>query len=160
MVLVALVGLLSVAGCAAAAEPAEAYEQADVRFSQQMITHHRETIQLAELGAERGNAYVKELSGKIIPAEQADIKTMSGWLTSWKEQIPAEAEAAKRGSELPAGSGFERGWLTLLSGHLEHGIHMAKEVQSTGKHQPTRSLADRIVREQGEQLAEIGKRLA
>ncbi|MDP4505455.1 DUF305 domain-containing protein [Nonomuraea turcica] len=156
---VTLLGLLAVAGCAAAADTSAGYDQADVRFNQQMIIHHRQTIQLAELAADRSSSsYVRELSKKLIAAEQADIQKMSEWLKSWQQPVPAE-EPSQEATELRAGPGFDRGWLTVLSRHLEHGIHMAKEVQTSGKHEPTRLLADRIVREQGEELATIADRL-
>ncbi|MFC5827003.1 DUF305 domain-containing protein [Nonomuraea insulae] len=94
-VAVALLGLLAaVSGCSAAADTSAGYNEADVRFSQQMIAHHRQTIHLAELATERGgSAYVRELSAKIIPGEQADIQKMSGWLKSWQQAVPAEEAA-------------------------------------------------------------------
>ncbi|MEV0629103.1 DUF305 domain-containing protein [Nonomuraea wenchangensis] len=146
------------AGCAAAgADPG--YSQADVRFNQQMITHHRETIHLAGLAVERGSgAYVRDLGAKLIPKEQADIKAMSDWLTSWDQPVPKE-ETSAAGAELKAGPGFDRGWLTLVSKHLEHGIHMAEEVRTGGVHGPTRELADRIVKSQTEEIAEIAGHL-
>ncbi|MFB4279674.1 DUF305 domain-containing protein [Nonomuraea sp. MTCD27] len=161
MALVALLGLLAVSGCAAAADTqAAGYNQADVRFNQQMITHHRRTIQLAELAVDRGgSAYVRDLAKEIIPNEQADIREMSGWLTSWSEAVPAE-EKAEEGAELRKGAGFDRGWLTMLKGHLEHGVHMAKEVQTAGRHAPTRRLADRIIQVQSGELTAIAERLA
>lgn len=160
-VAVALLGLLAaVSGCSASADTSAGYNEADVRFSQQMIAHHRQTIHLAELASERGgSAYVRELSAKIIPGEQADIQKMSGWLKSWQQAVPAE-EATEEGDQLRAGAGFDRGWLTMLSGHLEHGIHMAKEIQTKGEHAPTRQLADEIVHVQSDELAAITKRLA
>ncbi|MEU8397568.1 DUF305 domain-containing protein [Nonomuraea sp. NPDC048892] len=160
MALIAFLGLLAAGACSASAETQAGYNQADVRFNQQMITHHRQTIQLAELAAERGGGdYVRKLAKEIIPNEQADIQKMSGWLTSWSESVPAD-EKTDEGAELKAGDGFDRGWLTLLKGHLEHGVHMAKEIQSTGEHAATRELADRIVTVQTEELSAIGKQLA
>ena len=82
--MIAFLGLLAAGACSASAETQAGYNQADVRFNQQMITHHRQTIQLAELAAERGGGdYVRKLAKEIIPNEQADIQKMSGWLTSW-----------------------------------------------------------------------------
>ncbi|MEW9550233.1 DUF305 domain-containing protein [Nonomuraea sp. NPDC050783] len=153
-----IASLTMLTGCAAAgADPG--YSEADVRFSQQMIAHHRETIHLAELAAERGSgAYVRELSARIIPGEKADITTMSGWLTSWKQPVPAE-EPSTAATELKAGPGFDQGWLTMMSAHLEHGVHMAKEVQAAGRHQPTRELAGRIITTQTGEIAEIAGHL-
>ncbi|MCK2216100.1 DUF305 domain-containing protein [Actinomadura sp. ATCC 31491] len=151
--------LVPVAGCAAAgAEPG--YSEADVRFNQQMITHHRETIHLAELAAKRGSgAYVRELGARLIPEEQADITAMSGWLKSWDQAVPPE-EASTAATGLKAGPGFDQGWLTMVSEHLQHGIHMAEELRAGGKHAPTRELAERIVKAQTAEIAEIAGHLS
>ncbi|MEV5494097.1 DUF305 domain-containing protein [Nonomuraea fuscirosea] len=160
MALIALLALVAAGACSASADTQAGYNQADVQFNQQMITHHRQTIQLAELASERGGGdYVRKLAKEIIPKEQADIQKMSGWLTSWSEAVPAE-EKTDEGAELKAGDGFDRGWLTLLKGHLEHGVHMAKEIQGTGQHTGTKQLADQIVTNQTEELTAIGKQLA
>jgi uncharacterized protein (DUF305 family) len=158
--IVAMLALLLATGCAAAADSEATYAEADVSFNHEMITHHHQTIQLAEVGAERGgSSYVRELSKELIAKEQADIKMMASWLQSWEKPVPA-APAASMGAELKAGSGFDKQWLTALSGHLEHGVHMAGTVRKTGKHGPTLELAAQIIKNQNAELAEIAKRLA
>jgi uncharacterized protein (DUF305 family) len=160
MAMVAVFGLLLAAGCAAAADTAGSHVEADVVFSTEMITHHEQTIQLAEVAADRGNgSYVRELSKKLIAEEQADITMMSSWLQSWQEPVPAPP-ATTMGDELPKGADFDRQWLKELSGHLEHGIHMAETVRTTGKHGPTLELAAKIRTGQQAELAEIAKQLA
>ncbi|TDD23229.1 DUF305 domain-containing protein [Nonomuraea diastatica] len=160
MAILVILCLLAASGCGASASAQDGYGPADVRFNQQMIIHHRQTIQLAELAAERtATAWVKELSGKLIAGDKADIEAMSGWLKSWNEQVPSE-QPAKEGEELRAGPGFDRGWLTMVSEHLRHGIHMAEEVRTSGRHQPTLQLAGRIIRNQNAELSGIAERLA
>lgn len=160
MAFVALLCLVATAGCAASAESSADHGQADVRFSQDMITHHRQTIRLAELAADRGgSAFVRELGKKLIPAERADIETMSAWLRSWQVPLPSEP-VAKTDAELPAGAGFDRRWLAALSKHLEHGVQMAELVRSAGRHGPTLELAGRIITEQRAELADIAEHVA
>ncbi|WP_336208561.1 DUF305 domain-containing protein [Nonomuraea sp. LPB2021202275-12-8] len=149
-----------------------AYGDADIRFAQEMIPHHRQTIQIAELVAERTtNEYVWKLSEDLIHDERADITLMTTWLRSWKKQVPAENAAsthsmpgmlsAQQISTLGRQSGaeFDRSWLTTLSRHLGHGVEMAQTVQSRGKHAPTADLAGRLITEQRAKIAEIAAHL-
>nr|SBO97922.1 putative lipoprotein [Nonomuraea gerenzanensis] len=155
----ALLGLLLAAGCAAAAETEKTYVQADVVFNQEMITHHQQTIQLAEAADGRaGSSYVRELAGKLIPEERADIAMMESWLRSWNEAVPVKA-AAGTGKDLPEGDGFDRAWLTALSEHLHHGVMMAETVRKSGRHGPTLELAEKIIEVQNAELKEITGRL-
>lgn len=158
----ALLGLALMTGCAAAADTTADHVEADVTFSKDMIGHHQETIYLAKVGAERGgDSYVRDLSKKLLGAEQADIDMMASWLQSWQVAVPVtSADAMKAGAELAAGDDFDRKWLTTLSEHLKHGVHMAEQVKGAGRHGPTLELADRLIKEQNVQLAEIAKRLA
>lgn len=151
-------------GCAASAaeSPAAmaAYDQQDVAFSQEMITHHRQTIQLAELVAKRTDTpYVRELSQKLETNEKADIEKMSSWLKSWQVSVPAEDTkgVAQQVAQLSSKSGkaFDTLWLSLISQHLDHGVMMASSAQSGGKHGPTIEMAARLVTEQTAQIAEI-----
>ncbi|MFC4116626.1 DUF305 domain-containing protein [Nonomuraea zeae] len=128
-------------------------------FSKDMITHHEQTIQLAEVGADRGTtSYVRELSKKLIAEEQADITMMSSWLQSWQEPVPVPP-AETMGADLPKGPDFDRQWLKALAGHLEHGVHMAEAVSKAGKHGPTLELAGKIRSGQQAELAEIAKHM-
>ncbi|GAA3245083.1 DUF305 domain-containing protein [Nonomuraea helvata] len=157
----ALLGLVLAAGCAAAADTSSDtsvdHVKVDVVFSQEMIAHHQQTIQLAEVAAERGrSSYVRELAKKLIPEEKADIEMMSSWLRSWREPLPPEP-TTRMGSELKAGAEFDRQWLKELSGHLEHGVMMAEEVRKAGRHGPTLELADKVVQAQKAELADIAE---
>jgi uncharacterized protein (DUF305 family) len=156
-------------GCAASAAGAPAamaaYDQEDVRFSQDMITHHRQTIQLTELVAKRTTTpYVRELSEKLEAGEKADIQKMSSWLKSWQVAVPAEDDkgVAKQVAQLSPKSGkeFDKLWLSLISQHLDHGVMMASAAQSGGKHAPTIEMAARLVTEQTAEIAEIKEQLA
>lgn len=156
-------------GCAASAAGAPAtmaaYDQEDVQFSKDMITHHRQTIQLAELVAKHTETpYVRDLSKKLEADEQADIEKMSSWLKSWQVAVPPEDDkgVAKQVAQLTPKSGkaFDKLWLSLISQHLDHGVMMATAAQTGGKHGPTIEMATRLVTEQTAQIAEIKEQLA
>lgn len=87
---------------------------------------------------------------------EADVSFNHEMITHHHQTI----QPAGVGAELKAGSGFDKQWLTALSGHLEHGVHMAETARKTGKHGPTLELAAQIIKNQNAELAEIAKRLA
>ncbi|MFZ3495819.1 DUF305 domain-containing protein [Streptomyces sp. 5.8] len=69
------------------------HNAADVTFAQGMIPHHRQAIEMADLAATRaGSPEVKKLADEIKKAQDPEVKTLSGWLASWGEQVPAEGE--------------------------------------------------------------------
>ncbi|MEU4833651.1 DUF305 domain-containing protein [Streptosporangium sp. NPDC023615] len=184
-----LVSAILTAGCSSAAvTPAPAVQamgvaagrgDADVRFSQEMITHHRLTIRLAALVEGRtGNPYVRDLAAALTRDERADIELMSGWLRSWGAEVPQDAGYAAHAShsahdmpgmpsaaqisslERRSGAAFDRLWLTVLGRHLGGGVQMSQVVIALGTHRPTARLADRLVTEQRARIAEITEKLA
>jgi uncharacterized protein (DUF305 family) len=157
---------------AAANVSSETYNDADVRFSQEMIPHHQQTIQMAELVSTRtSNEYVLTVSEHLIDDERTEIRQMSAWLKAWNKPIPEEN--AKSTHSMPgmlsqqqmatmarqSGDEFDRTWLTLLSTHLGHGIVMVENVQGKGRHQPTLDLAGKLINGQRQQIAEIATHL-
>lgn len=157
---------------AAAVNTSTSHNDADVRFSQEMIPHHQQTIQMAELVATRtSNEYVMTVSEHLIDDERTEIRQMTKWLQSWKAQVPQEN--AKSTHSMPgmlsqqqmatmarqSGAEFDRTWLTLLSTHLGHGIVMVESVQAKGEHQPTLDLAGKLLTGQRQQIAEIATHL-
>ncbi|MFG3437600.1 DUF305 domain-containing protein [Nonomuraea sp. NPDC047897] len=148
------------------------YLEEDVQFSLQMIPHHRQTIELAELTDGRtSNAYVRRLSADLVADEQADITLMTSWLTSWNVDPPPERTG---GHDMPgmlgpvqiaelkrrSGGAFDRMWLTWLAKHLDSGVRMAESVQGKGLHGPTAELAGKIIKNQRELIGEIVKQVA
>jgi uncharacterized protein (DUF305 family) len=60
------------------------HNQADVMFSQMMIPHHEDAIEMAKLAQTRSdNPDVKALAAQIQAAQQPEIEQMRGWLASW-----------------------------------------------------------------------------
>ncbi|MEU4409671.1 DUF305 domain-containing protein [Streptosporangium sp. NPDC023963] len=178
-----LVSAILVAGCSSAAVTAGTSVQAvglagdradaDVRFSQEMIPHHRQTIQLADLVDGRSeNPYVRDLAAKIKKDEAADIDLMSGWLRSWQVEVPAGGDHAAHDMpgmlsatqisslERRSGAAFDKLWLSVLGKHLDSGVQMAQVVIALGRHRPTTRLAEKMVTAQRAQIAEIGRKLA
>lgn len=71
------------------ASPAQ-HNGADVAFATGMIPHHRQAVEMAGLAPSRaGSAAVKKVASEIEKAQAPEIRTLSGWLTSWGERVPS-----------------------------------------------------------------------
>ncbi|HLU72411.1 MAG TPA: DUF305 domain-containing protein [Nonomuraea sp.] len=167
---------VSVACAPATGEPLPAaqaaYAEADVRFSQEMIPHHRQTIQLAKLAEGRAEKlYVQDLGVRLIDQEQIDIEKMVSWLTEWKQKVPADNPEVAHSMpgmlsaqqlkvlEGLSGAEFDESWLTVLSRHLAFGTEMAERIIGDGKHEPTARLAREMIKNQRNTIKEIAQLL-
>ncbi|MGW7134751.1 DUF305 domain-containing protein [Streptomyces bobili] len=142
---------------------------ADVAFAQGMIPHHRQAVEMADLAATRAeSAEVKKLAGEIKKAQDPEIKTLSGWLTSWGEQVPAEGAGheghdmsgmmtAEEMKELDSASGkaFDTAFLTMMVKHHEGAVAMAKSEQADGSHQPAKDMAGQIITSQSAEITRM-----
>ncbi|TCO44239.1 DUF305 domain-containing protein [Actinocrispum wychmicini] len=165
--------VLALAGCgqtATSAGPAKSddHNDADVQFSLNMIPHHRQTIQIADLATRLGGTeQVKVVAAEILSPEEQDVQTMNGWLRSWNVAPPADMSgmdmdmpgmlSAKdiKSLQTTTGADFDKKFLTMVAKHLQNGVDMAKQVLNTGKHAGTKTLANKIVKEQGEQIQKV-----
>lgn len=173
---VVLIGLMVwiLAGCSTPGEGTTPTAQSgsganptDVRFSQQMIPHHRQSIQLATLASQRSTSeFVKTTATEITTAETAEIELMSGWLKSWNVDVPADSQAvhsmpgmlsAAEISVLQKSSGkaFDQQWLVTMAKHLRSGVQMATTALATGQHAPSKTLAQGIVTGQTARITAI-----
>ncbi|MET8676157.1 DUF305 domain-containing protein [Streptomyces sp. NPDC004647] len=145
------------------------HNAADTAFAQGMIPHHRQAIEMADLAATRAeSAEVKKLADEIKNAQDPEIKTLSGWLTSWGEQVPAEgaghgrhdmsgmmtAEEMKQ-LESSSGKAFDTAFLQLMVKHHGGAVAMAKTEQSDGKYQPAKDMAAAINTSQSAEIARM-----
>jgi uncharacterized protein (DUF305 family) len=68
---------------------AAAFADADVTFAQQMIPHHQQAAAMAAMADTRAaDPEVKRLAGQIKAAQDPEIATMTGWLTTWDKLMP------------------------------------------------------------------------
>ncbi|MER7169861.1 DUF305 domain-containing protein [Streptomyces mesophilus] len=148
---------------------------ADVAFAQGMIPHHRQAVEMAELAPERAqSAELKRLAEEIRKAQAPEIKTLSGWLTSWGEDVPAEGasghaghggtagmmtEQEMTGLENASGKAFDTAFMELMIKHHEGAVAMAKTEQAEGAHAPAKKMADAIVTSQSEEIERMNKML-
>ena len=153
-------------------DTAGGHNDADVTFAQEMIPHHQQAIEMAELAASRAESDdVKDLAADIEAAQGPEIETMTGWLESWGEDAPDEGMSGMdhgdmssedmggmmtedEMTELEATSGpdFDRMFLTMMIEHHEGAIEMAKTEQSEGEFPDAVDMAKEIETTQAEEI--------
>ncbi|MFD8590052.1 DUF305 domain-containing protein [Streptomyces sp. NPDC059637] len=172
------------AASAPATAPADKHNEADVAFSQGMIPHHRQAVEMAGLAASRASsAEVKKLAEEIEKAQAPEIETMSGWLTAWGEDVPEGTDGAGHGG-MDHGSGhggagmpgmmsdeqmtglgkasgkeFDTAFLTMMVAHHEGAVEMAETERKQGLHGPSKDLAADVVSVQKAEIDRMEKLL-
>ncbi|MFV0127284.1 DUF305 domain-containing protein [Streptomyces sp. HMX112] len=151
------------------------HNAADVSFAKGMIPHHRQAIEMAGLAPDRAQSpEVKKLAAEIEKAQGPEIKTLSGWLTGWGEDVPEEgAGTAHTGhSPMPGMSGmmtpqqmaelkkssgraFDTAFLEMMVEHHEGAVAMARTEQAQGAYRPAKDMAGEIVRTQSAEIARM-----
>lgn len=157
------------------------FNDTDVRFAADMITHHRQAITMAQAAATRASdPRVKELAGRIEAAQDPEISTMSGWLNGWKQPVPS-AEAGMpnmsgmdHGGHMPGmmsdqemsglmaakGAAFDKLFLQLMIRHHQGAIEMAGTAQAQGQDPQAKQLAAKIAADQRAEIAKMQAILA
>lgn len=171
--------LLTLAACGNDDEPnaGAAHNDADVSFAQQMITHHQQAIEMSELAETRAaSPEAKDLAADIKGAQDPEIKTMTGWLERWGEDVPGADEhgghdmssgdmpgmmSEDEMAELEGASGpaFDRMFLTMMIEHHEGAIDMAKTEQEDGEYPDAIALAEEIERAQTAEITTMNELL-
>jgi len=173
LTLIAIVLAIGVAGCgsedgSAGSDSTSAHNSADVAFATDMIPHHAQAIEMADMALTRAeDTDVIDLAGQIKAAQDPEIEAMSGWLEAWGEEVPdlgddmsgmdhdmsgmddsmpgMMSESDMQGLADSSGAAFDRMWLTMMIEHHEGAISMAETELSDGKSAEAKSLADDII---------------
>ncbi|MDQ3307313.1 MAG: DUF305 domain-containing protein [Actinomycetota bacterium] len=173
LTLVATVLAIGVAGCgsddgSADSDSTSSHNSADVAFATDMIAHHSQAIEMADMALTRTeDTAVIDLAGQIKAAQDPEIEAMSGWLEAWGEEVPdlgddmsgmdhdmsgmddsmpgMMSEADMQSLANSSGAAFDRMWLTMMIEHHEGAISMAETELSDGESAEAKSLADDII---------------
>lgn len=166
--------LLTLAACGDDGESdGPSHNAADVAFAQQMIPHHQQAVEMAELAETRAvSPEVKDLATRIKGAQDPEIETMTGWLEDWGEEMSGDdmadmghgdmstddmpgmmSEAQMADLEAASGEEFDRTFLTLMIEHHEGAIEMAETEQDEGEHPDAIALAEDIEEAQTAEIA-------
>jgi uncharacterized protein (DUF305 family) len=151
------------------------FNDADVTFAQQMIPHHEQAIEMAQMAPGRASSEeVLSLAQGIEAAQGPEIETLQGWLETWGEEVPASgmghddmghgSAGAMPGmmdgdqmSELMAASGadWDRMFLEMMIEHHEGAIEMATLEADEGESSDAVALAETIISDQQAEIARM-----
>ena len=121
------------------------YSPGDVRFMQDMIPHHQQAVQMAELVADRTNRpELADAAGRINLSQRDEIEFMENWLRERGQAVPDATDHAgmhtdhrmagmatpQQMEELAAaeGTNFDRLFLKLMITHHEGAVKMVEEL--------------------------------
>ena len=166
---------LSACGNNDTSDSTDQFNDADVSFATDMIPHHQQAVQMAEMAADHaGSPEVKQLADDIAAAQGPEIDQMTGWLEAWGQEAPADSMDhgdmghGDTSDEMPGmmdaetmnklgqatGEEFDQMFLTSMMEHHEGAIKMARTEQANGENPDALALAEQVERDQ---QAEIKK---
>ncbi len=147
---------------------AEAHNDADVMFAQQMIPHHTQAVEMSDtLLAKQGiDPRVTELANQIKAAQGPEIQQMQGWLTQWGtlSMPPMSGHGDMAGmsgmmseqdmTSLKDAQGVDASklFLTQMIAHHEGAITMAQSEIKDGQYPPAVEMARAIVTTQQQEI--------
>ncbi|WP_411374193.1 DUF305 domain-containing protein [Arthrobacter sp. MPF02] len=147
------------------------HNQADVMFSQMMIPHHEQAVEMSDIILAKQDipAGVAVLATRIKDAQAPEIETMNGWLAGWNVPTMMADHSGHGMSGMVDAEGIEklkdaqgteaaRLFLEHMIGHHEGAVDMAQQEMGAGKHPDAVQLARNIVTAQEAEVAEM-KRL-
>ena len=171
-------------GSASAAAESGEFNKADVLFAQTMIPHHQQALEMAELADGRASdSELKDIVGKIEKAQEPEIKTMTGWLKSWKqptamESMPGMDHSGMEGMEGMEGKGtmpgmmsgkqmkelkamkgpeFDKMFAEMMIDHHNGAISMAEDEQKNGRNADAVKMAGDIATGQSAEVKQLQK---
>jgi uncharacterized protein (DUF305 family) len=143
------------------------FNDTDVAFAQNMIPHHRQAVEMADLANRASDPEIKQLAAQIKAAQDPEIKTLTGWLTAWGK--PVEPPQGHGGHEMPGmmsdadlgklkaakGEEFDRRFAQMMIDHHKGAIEMAREEQADGANAEAKALAATIERTQADEVTKL-----
>lgn len=150
---------------------AAAFNDADVLFAQQMIPHHEQAVEMADIALDHADsgarAEVVDLATRIREAQPPEIEQMTGWLREWGQEPTAdtahemstmdgEMTDEEMGELRDAGHDeFDRMWMEMMIAHHEGAIEMSETEQRDGTNPEAVALADQIITAQQAEIDEM-----
>ena len=156
-----------------------AHNSADVSFATDMIPHHSEAVEMADLAlAKATDSEIKSLAATIKGAQAPKILKMTGWLKAWGAPVPSTgsgsamqtgmagigmmSDAEMTSLSAASGSAFDKMWVQMMTRHHQGAVDMAKTELASGRNSDATALAGQIVTAQTAEIAKmaaIAKRL-
>lgn len=145
--------------------------KADVMFTQEMIPHHQQAVDMANLAldpAHEASPAVKDLAARIKTAQAAEIADMTAWLKEWGASAPSThmEHMGENGMGMMStdqmaaledakGAAFDRLWLEGMIQHHEGALMMASHIADRGDDARVQKLSGAIEQSQTAEIAEM-----
>jgi uncharacterized protein (DUF305 family) len=138
---------------------------ADVTFTQTMIPHHQQAIEMAKLvDSHTKRPQLRTLADSIATSQGQEITRMRGWLQAWGKPAAPEvmdhkmtgmmSEADIRQLRLSKDEDFDLLFLDMMTAHHEGAIEMADTELRDGALPEVKGLAQQVI---DVQQGEIGQ---
>jgi uncharacterized protein (DUF305 family) len=178
-ILLALAAALLLAACNQGGEeqaqgtaPAEAApNDADVTFTQNMIPHHQQAIEMAQLvDTHTDRPELRKLADSIQSSQRQEITQLQGWLRSWgKPMTPSEGHGGHGDTEMPGmmseadmrrlmaatGTEFDLAYVDMMATHHQGAIDMANTELKDGSLPQVTRLAEQIIDTQQDEIDQL-----
>jgi uncharacterized protein (DUF305 family) len=152
--------------------PAEAApNDADVTFTQNMIPHHQQAIEMAKLvDSHTDRPELRKLADSIVTSQTQEITQMQGWLRSWgKPETPPEGHGGHGDTEMPGmmseadmrrlmeatGGEFDLAFVEMMAVHHQGAIDMANTELKDGSLPEVTRLAQQIIDTQQDEIDQL-----
>jgi uncharacterized protein (DUF305 family) len=144
---------------------------ADVTFTQNMIPHHQQAIEMAKLvDAHTKRPQLRALADAIAASQGQEITLMQGWLRAWgKPATPAGtdhgamhmpgmmSELEMRQLRLSNGRDFDLAFVEMMTAHHQGAIDMANTELRDGSLPEVKRLAQQIIDGQQAEIDQFAK---
>ena len=149
------------------AAAAQSHNQADITFSQHMIPHHQQAIEMSDIMlAKQGiDPRVVDLATKIKAAQGPEIQQMQSWLSQWGAPTTGnmaghDMSGMMSEQDLTAlknaqGRDASKAFLTQMIAHHQGAITMAQDEIKNGKYPPAVTLAESIITSQQQEITDM-----
>ncbi|WP_435200222.1 DUF305 domain-containing protein [Janibacter sp. GS2] len=168
----------SLSGTSAVASPSASYNSADVDFLQDMIVHHAQAVVMGDIvKGTLTDPKVTAIASRISDEQKPEMRGMARTLTSWKEDVPPQAENptfgmrnghSSHGSmpgmattqqlerlERATGADQDRLYLDLMIRHHQGALTMSTTLSRQGADERTGELGDDITVTQTKQIEQM-----
>ncbi|MGB3829394.1 MAG: DUF305 domain-containing protein [Ornithinimicrobium sp.] len=138
-------------------ESHEPHNQADVAFATDMIPHHAKALRMSEQVLQRDDSTLTDFARQIEDAQQPEIESLSQWLRSWGEDVPATDTTDGQSEEMDdlthlSGEAFDVSWLEKMTEHHRRAIEMAQTQVAEGRAPAALALANHDIESQQDEI--------
>ena len=137
----------------------------DTMFAQMMIPHHEQAVEMATLAETRAaNEEVKAIAAEIKKSQEPEARLMEAWLASWDEPDGGDhnghmdgmlSSGEMRSLEQASGEPFDQLFVSAMIEHHEGAIKMATDEVNYGQAKDVKSLAGKMIDEQGKEIERL-----